>query len=294
MNNNNKQIRLINDSIYTYWQALYLSFYSSRLYIDVAKRWKGFGVTYLFLVIALAAIPLSVSVLINFNYFFEEQLSKPISKLPPLYIQKGEVKFDNPMPYFIKNDKNEVIIIIDTSENTQNIKKYTNDYSQLNMLITKSKVYFRSYPFSTQKESQTSDDNNSYYEHTLDESDNEVFVGREWLNSSAVVYLKRTMQLLLYPLIAMIFFGIYLVMLFTIGFLGQLFSQILFHFKLSLITSCRILSVAATPQIVILFLLLTFKFDIPNAGLMNIALISVYYSYAVLSVRRESNQVVRL
>ena len=39
------KLKLIDAPVYRYWDALYMSFYSRRLYVDVGKRWRGLGIT---------------------------------------------------------------------------------------------------------------------------------------------------------------------------------------------------------------------------------------------------------
>ena len=67
-------LRPLDAPIYNYWQALYRSFYSGRLYIDVIKRWRGFGALYLLLAISLASIPLSLRIMVDFNHYFEKKM----------------------------------------------------------------------------------------------------------------------------------------------------------------------------------------------------------------------------
>lgn len=42
---------------YSVFHPLYLSFFSKSLYQDVAKNWKGTGLAYLLLLLALAWVP---------------------------------------------------------------------------------------------------------------------------------------------------------------------------------------------------------------------------------------------
>ncbi len=41
------KLKPIDAPAYGYWKALYMSFYSTRLYVDVGKRWRGIGLLYL-------------------------------------------------------------------------------------------------------------------------------------------------------------------------------------------------------------------------------------------------------
>jgi len=291
MSRKKQQLSLVDAPIYRYWQALYLSFFSQRLYVDVYKRWRGFGFLYLLLVIALASLPLSLRIMHDFNTYFNENIILPFNELPKLYVQKGEIIFDKPMPYFIKNKKGELVGIIDT---TQKVTEINSNYPHLAILITKEKIYFRPPKIQLFIEQATPSSHEPIYEYPLDKEDNEVFVGEEWIKTSGVFKLKLMAQLLIYPLIMLFMYGVYLVLIPVLGFLGQLFAQIFFKVKFKFKESCRLLAIAATAQIVLMFAGLATNFMLPGFGFIFIGLLAAYYSFAVISVKRAGNKMVRL
>ena len=75
-------LKPIDKPAYSYWSALWKSFYSRRLYVDVGKRWSGFGILYLLLVIALLSLPFYLRVLQSVNQSFQEQIIEPSVKIP--------------------------------------------------------------------------------------------------------------------------------------------------------------------------------------------------------------------
>ena len=97
--------------------TLYLSFYSTRLYQNVAKSWNGFGIKYFFLLITLCfKIPLS-SVIVEFNQFFENKIFYPIQSLPDLVIKnRDKLIYRSPCQYLIKNKSGQVVSLIDTTK----------------------------------------------------------------------------------------------------------------------------------------------------------------------------------
>ena len=103
MANNNKSLQLADVSRFGRWQALYLSFYSSALYIDVAKRWRGLGLIYLLLMVMLTTFVYSIKNIIDYNAKFEEQFILVLRELPKITVTEGRVSIDEPMPYSIKN-----------------------------------------------------------------------------------------------------------------------------------------------------------------------------------------------
>lgn len=284
-----KQMQTLEMPLYTYWQALYLAFYSSRLYVDVFKRWRGYGVLYLLLVIAIATIPLSLRIIYYFNHYFDEQMIAPLKQLPTLYIQNGHVVFDKPMPYFIKNKKGDVVALIDT---TGTVKGMDKTYPELTVLITKDKLYFRPPKFRLFFKEQDELKGDNIYAQSLSKQSNEVFIGKEWVETSGVLKLKWVAALLVYPLMTGFIFGLYVIVLLFLAFTGQLFSIIIFKFKMSFKETCRLFLVAATAQTFILFLFMALNITLPLSGFSYIALLAVYFSYAALSVKRESKKLV--
>jgi len=284
-------LRPLDTPIYNYWQALYRSFYSSRLYIDVIKRWRGFGTLYLLLAIALASIPLSLRIMVDFDRYFEEKMILPLKSLPTLDVQNGQVSFDKPMPYLVKNKKGEVVSIVDTTGVVTGISA---KYPQLTVLITKDKIFFRPPKVELFFHASTVETGDNVYMHTLNKDDNEVFMGEAWIKSAGLAKLKRVTLFLVYPMITMFFYALYTVFLFVLGFLGQLFAQILFNVKLKFKESCRLLAVAATPQIIFFFITLTADAMFFGLGYFYTAFIAIFYSYGVISIKRERAQMARV
>ncbi len=286
-----QQLTLMDKPIYHYWQALYLAFYSRHLYVDVAKRWRGYGVLYLLLLIAIAAIPLSVRGYLFFNQYFNEQIIIPIEKLPPLYVQNGELIFDKPMPYLIKNSKGKAVLIIDTTGKVKSIDK---THPDLTVLITKDALFVRLPTFQSFFSNLPSESEDNIYAQSLRKEINEVFVGKEWLEASGVLKMKWIGLLLVYPLMVSFIYGFYLVAMLFFAFFAQLCSIIIFKYKMTYKDTARLFLVASTPETFLLFGLLSLNITFRYSGLCNIAILALYFSFAALTVRRESNQLVRL
>ncbi|KGP63903.1 hypothetical protein EP47_07140 [Legionella norrlandica] len=284
-----KKLKPIDTPIYGYWSALFMSFFSKRLYVDVAKRWRGIGILYLLLAITVSSIPLSLRVAFDFNKTFNQQIIMPLSKLPTIYVQNGKVIFDKPMPYLIRNDRNQVVIIIDT---TGKIEKFSNEYPDLNILINKNNIYFRLPTPELLGMSQTTKNTGVPIVQPLDKGMNTVFDGKKIIQDNAVSGLKYASQLLIYPVVVTILYSITVVVLLAIAFLGQVFSKVFFSFSLSFMKSSRLLMVAATPMLVVLAIMLAFNLVFPGLGVILLTLMIAYYSYGVYSFRGESRQMV--
>lgn len=279
----NKQSQSLDSAPYGYWRTLYLSFYSSRLYPDVVKRWQGFGIGYLFLVIALGSIPLSGRILTQFNHFFAEQMLVPFQDLPNLEIKNGEVLFDKPMPYFIKNNQGEVVSIIDTSGK---INKISSDYPQLKVLVTKNEINFQPPGIKQLLGAARSSPANKIYSHTFPEGSNGVFDGKIWIKTTGLSKLKIVFELFIFPFVTLFYFAIALLFLPIIATLGQLSADVFLGLKLKFKESCRLLAVSATPLIAFFFCMRTVNMVFPGLGLIYFLILVSYLIYAMYSLRR--------
>ncbi|WED44516.1 DUF1189 family protein [Legionella cardiaca] len=284
-----KTLRKIDAPFYNYWQALLLSFFSSRLYVDVGKRWKGLGILYLLLVIFLFSIPFSLRIAVEFNTFFEQQIIEPLKKLPPIYIQNGKVSFDEPMPYFIKNDAGEIVSIIDTTGKVKTIDK---TYPNLTTLITEDKFFYRirSPQFFFTK--QMDEEADQIYVQPLSKNINQIFDGSTWIKSSGLKRVKLFSLIIIYPTVALLLFLIYLVFLLAFALMGQFISNLFFRLSISYKQSSRLLSVSSTPQILILLLFLTIDWLFIGFGLILMILPAFYFCFALRSLKRESHKLV--
>jgi len=290
MNKKSKSLRVNDAPMYNYLQAIYMSFYSRSLYVDVAKRWKGFGALYLLLVISIASIPLSARIMYDFNQYFDQQMILPLTELPPLYVQNGGVVFDKPMPYVVKNKTGAVVAIVDTTGKVKNIDQ---TYPELTVLITKDKLYFRPPKFHLFSNTPVPLKQQDTFVQPLDKASNEVFDAKAWVASSGIMNLKLMTEILVYPLIVMFLFGLYVVFMLGLAFIGQLFAQIIFKFKVPYKMAARVFSVASTVQIAVFFIVLTAGIVVPGAGLLYMVLLAVYFNYGILCVKRESTKLVR-
>ncbi|CDZ78337.1 hypothetical protein BN59_02647 [Legionella massiliensis] len=266
-----------------YIKALYASFYSSVLYVDVVKRWQGFGMGYLLFLIILGSIPLSGRVIAEFNQFFREEILFPFQALPLLAIQNGEIIYNQPMPYLIKNNKGEVVSIIDT---TGVVSEMNQAYPQLTILITKDKTLLR-LPSYKQFLGLAKDNlGNPIYTRTFDKGLTGLLSGTEWINSSGISKLNTLIQILVFPCVTLFYFGVFAIVLLLLSALLQLYGDIFFSFKLPFKASCRLLAVTATPALVLFFVMRSVNFSVPGMGLVYGVLVLSYVSYGLYTLKR--------
>lgn len=110
---------------YNVFQAIYMSFYSRKLYKDVTENWGGYTTLYLLFLLALSWI--------LYTFMFQKGLNELvvlgsdtiIPQIPVITIKNGIISTPEQRPYLIKNPKNENenIAIIDTSSTYKNINE---------------------------------------------------------------------------------------------------------------------------------------------------------------------------
>jgi len=86
-------------------QAFYMSFYSSDLYRDIGRNWRGIGWLYLFLLVALVCVPGIIKIHIGFSGWLERDAAKVVNQIPPITIRNGEVSTNVETPYVIPMPK---------------------------------------------------------------------------------------------------------------------------------------------------------------------------------------------
>lgn len=287
MSKEKNKLKPIDTPVYGYWSALYKSFYSRLLYVDVGKRWRGLGILYLLLSIALCSIPFALRMSFSLNQSFKEQITDPLSKIPVFYIQNGLVSFDKPMPYLIKNDQGQVVVAIDT---TGKINDFPSDYPYLTILINKNKISLKVPSLKLFNMTESKPSKGTPLVQPFDKGTNLVFDGKKIAEENSIKDLKYFSQLMIYPMIVAIFFSIFIVFFLVFAFLGQVFSTIFFTFNVTFAQSSRLLIVAGTPMLLLLLMMLTLNSIFQGSGFILFALLIMYYSFALYSLRAESRR----
>jgi hypothetical protein len=108
---------------FTYFDALWQSFFSRSLYIDVAKRWRGVGFLYLLLVVMISWLPDLAKMQISFQQLRGDPAEGFIHQVPAISITDGVASADVETPYFIKDPKDgKVLGIIDFTGQYTNLE----------------------------------------------------------------------------------------------------------------------------------------------------------------------------
>jgi hypothetical protein len=209
-------------------------------------------------------------------------------QIPEFYIQNGEIIFDKPMPYLIKNDKGEVVVAIDSTGKINDFR----GYPSLTILINKNKISFKIPNAQLLMMNDQKSSSSIPLVQTFDPRTNIVFDGKKIVEDGSITKLKYASVAIIYPVVVSIFFSIFMSFFLVLGLLGQVFSSIFFSFKLSFIKSVRLLVIAGTPMLALFFVVLLFHSIFPGLGFILFALLIAYYCFAIYSLKAESKQVV--
>lgn len=284
-------IKPIDSANYSYWQALWRSFFDGNLYVDVYKRWTGFAYGYLALVMAILALPLSLFALLHLYQGFYNKIAEPLAHIPKLSIQNGIVSAEGlTMPYKSRDKEGRVVLIIDTRDEPLLLK----DYPDALLLIAKNKVLYRTNVLGSALPGIGDNGPDSIMEEPLSPTMNQIFVGEDWVQNGHTNMLLAMAMLTVYPSIFLLLLSAYSIFIFLFATVGQIISQTLMSLPLSYRESVRLISVAATPQCALMGIVLSGVLVVPLSGLFLLGLIGAYFGYAVAVIKRQTRRLIRL
>ena len=276
------------DAHYRFLEAIYMSFFSGRLYVDVVRRWRGFGFTYLLLMFSIFILPYAVRITQEYQHLSGEALTEPLKKLPPFYVRNGAVRFHDAMPYFVRNDQNDVISIIDTTGEINHLPQGL--YPKASILVTKHALHL--YPpamnvFGQKKLSEKKENILAF-----DANENVRFVGEDILKKNHINRVDNLLAILIYPTMLIFYFVMYVVILLAMTLFAQFVARFMFKVMLTFKEASRLLIVASTPQAFVYFLLFALNKVYPGTGVLYFVLLSGYFSLGVLAYRRDNRAMV--
>jgi hypothetical protein len=273
---------------YRFFQALYLAFFSRKLYVDVARRWRGVGVGYLCFILSILVLPYAVQTMLDFKRHMDAEMILPMKQLPPFEVRGGEAFFHQHMPYLVKNKQGDVISIIDTNGSINALPSTA--YPKAKVLVTRDTIRIlmsdRNIFQPTHQQAQTQ---NIY---SLRDEDKMFFSGADVIKKVMPTSSLYMMMFSFYPMLLMFCVSIYMLILFAFVFVGQMLARLFFKVPLTFKETARVLVVSVTPQAWVYFSLLAFDKGYPSLRLMHVVLLAAYFSFGVLSLRNSSKAMV--
>lgn len=253
-------------NLYSYLQAIYMSFYSVDIYVDVRHRWRGVGALYVLLVMSIVTLPGAIKLGYTTYEYYHQVLVPTLKKVPILEINKGELTFDKPQPFFINSPKaNSTLVIIDTTGKIKNLPNA--NYPQVSLLLTKYAMIsqFGNIPPMIEK-----------YDKNL------TAKVKPMMLLPIFERLKDVFLYSLYPSMVMMWFGIAIGFFGVFAFILKMFSVILMKYELSYKLALRLACVSSTPMI-LGFAICTFWQM--QGGAVGTFLLMVWLGYFIFAVR---------
>jgi Protein of unknown function (DUF1189) len=211
-------------------RAFALSFHSKELYCDVAKKWKGTGLLYLVFLLAICWAVQIIKVQFGITHFAKQEGTNLVKQIPGITISDGEVSTGVQTPYFIKDEKGDVVAIIDLTGQYTSLENTT-----AKMLLTRNHLLVAS------SGSETRDINlknvRSFHMNQAR--------AQGWLNLvqgwfAIVLYLFGLLFIFIYRAIQALIYALF----------GMVFARMM-KVTLSYLTLLRLAIVAVTPAIIL-------------------------------------------
>jgi hypothetical protein len=246
---------------YSIFHPLILSFFSKSLYRDVGKNWRGAGLLYLLLVIALLWIPTTIKSHLEFGRFIDNDAKELTKQIPAVTITNGQASTDVPTPHFIKDPKTgTTLAIIDTGDSPTET-----DNTSVPLVLRKTKLIMNKNASDTQTY-----DLSGVKSFFVDRARVEgwLVTARTWFFPAfypvAILFsfIFRTVQILIYALIGL-------------GFVSILKA------KLDYKSLMRLAAISITPVMVLNLLFELVKFHIPGWVVLGILIELGYLFFAV-------------
>jgi hypothetical protein len=246
---------------YSIFHPLVLSFFSKSLYRDVAKNWRGTGLLYLLLVIALLWIPSTIKAHLDFGHFADSDAQEITKQIPAVTITNGQVSTNVPVPYSIKDPKTgTTLAIIDTTDSPA-----ISSNQSVPLILTKTQLIMRKNAAETQMYD-LSGVQNFYLDRARVEG---------WLGTARVWFFPA-----FYPLAVLFSFIFRAVQILIYALIGLGFAAIL-KAKLDYKTLLRLAAISITPVMILNLLFEFVKFHIPGWTLLGIIIGLGYLFFAV-------------
>lgn len=248
---------------YNVLQAIFLSFYSSKLYREVAHRWGGKAFLYLLILLALVWIPFTYQIQHSLNVAYNKNNKQIISQIPIITIKNGILSTPENRPYFIKDPHSQAIIaIIDTTGKYQRLEQ-----TNATMLATKTEIISHS-GSNEVRTNQLPPKMNMTINPEIVNAYLKQFLGFMWifffLLFWIVAYTYRIIQALLYSAI------------------GKLLA-VVNHIPLSYGQIMQITMVAITPTILLATIFDFFAISFPFQNLFYFILAMIYLVYGLIA-----------
>lgn len=244
------------------FQALFMSFYSRRLYRDVATNWGGRTFGYLLLLLALAWVMSTFQIQQGVSQGYSQFSDTTVSQIPVLTINNGMLSTPENRPYIITApDSKTNLVVIDTSGQYTSLEQVNTVF-----LVTKNTVQTK------QKDGVTRIDQ-------FPASSANFVIVPQVINS----YFKQSVGFLWIPIFIFALLGSFLyriIQSLVYGIFGKIFS-VLMGVKLSYWQCVQVMMVAITPVIIVCTVFSVLNIDVLHHHLFYFTLAMAYLAFGI-------------
>lgn len=282
--------------LYSYWQAVYRSFFSKALYKDVAKNWQGFGFVYLLFLLFIMVSPIAIHMSSQVGSMFKTEVVDIFNQLPLLYIKDGKISSSSPAPHLLKDKTGTTVAMVYTSPAITGMDSVEKSYPNLKVLVTGDKIFFRlPYPEISldYTKAQNYRTTTLFYPLSL-KKDERVFSGKEWVHSFYPQAMKYFFQFFMYPIFVLSLFFLYLPLFFLFSVIGSFLAKIACRYDLSYRQASRLLIVSATPTFILCFFFFLFGWNIEPLAWPLLIFWIVYFFGAIVALKGEQRKLVKV
>lgn len=246
---------------YSVFHVFVLSFFSKKLYVDIARNWKGLNFLYLLMLLAICWIPPMIELQMGFNNFMKNEAPLVLDQIPEITLNDGRISIKEEQPYFISDPESGVpYVVIDTTGKIKSL-----DDTDAFVLLTEDKVFSRKNKF----ESRTYDLSNIKEFFVVD---GEKITG--WLNIG-----KKYLVPVIYPIAVSGSYVYRIIQALIYAAIGLLFAKIC-KARLSYGTLVRLAIAAVTPCIIVGTLFAFIGFSLPGIVYLLAALGYLFFAVA--------------
>jgi Protein of unknown function (DUF1189) len=246
---------------YTYFHGLPLSFFSKSFYQDVGKNWKGTGLLYIAIILALLWIPSVIKMQRELSNFVDNDSPSMTKQIPAVKIRNGVVSTDVQTPYYINSPEGIPLVLIDTTGQHKTLEQ-----TPAMMLVTKTTVVAKN-----------NRETRIYDLRPVESFDIDRARVEGWLSSAKTWFIPA-----FYPLAILFSFIFRAIQILIYALIGMAFASVL-HTKLEYKTLMRLAAVAITPVLVLNHLLEFSPVKIPLWTILGIGVGLAYLFFAVKS-----------
>lgn len=217
---------------YSIIKPIIWSFFSKSLYQDVRKNWRGLGLLYLLMILAICWLPIFYIMHQNLQYNADHRIKELVSSLPTITVKNGEFSMDKTSPYIIKQpDTSLPFIIFDTSGKYDSLEN-----TPAVVLITKHQVMMRK------------GESDKIRVYNISKS-NDFMLGPAKIHNFVALFVKWW-YVIAYPVVLLASFIYRIVQILIFALIGSIFVKML-DTEIDYVTLMRLTAIAITPAIII-------------------------------------------